>query len=450
MKTNFKYSVFLTQPTLKVLILAALLIGNVAWAASDNRAEELPLDKAIEIALANNPEIAARTYEQRAADARHDMAFSSRLPQVNLQSSIGRYHRDRMINPRRPGDGDTLQFTDQPFTGDVVVHMPLFTGGRLINESRAAKLLYDATRHQLTRNREELVFNVSSVFYNILAQRHTIEALEFSQKTLQEHCSRIKELIRAKKAATVDLLRTEVRLSTLEYHLTQQKNILAIQNRLLTNLMGVSSTTNKPPLVTGQLEPGTETVPEIGTTLNNALISRPDYLAAQATHSAREREMRAARALRMPSLSLRGAWGNQWDTHDLDQNNETGSIMLALDLPVFDGGYIRAEVREKRAIQSVAFERVRQLELQIQLDVETAILNINSSSERVLATGKSIEQAKESLRIEREKHAHAKGSVVDVLDAQSALLEAQMNYYRSLADYKTAHAQYRLAVGENY
>ena len=450
MKTNFTCSSFLTPPIMRGLILTVLFIGNSVWATFDHTPKQLSLNQVIETALENNPEIAARTYEQRAADARYDMAFSSRLPHVNLHSSIAQYHEDRMITPRRPGDGDTLQYTDQPLTGDVIVRMPLFTGGRLINESRAAKLLYDAAGHQLTRNREELVFNVSSIFYNILAQRHAIEALEFSQKTLQEHCSRIKELILAKKAATVDLLRTEVRLSTLEHHLTQQKNILAIQNRLLSNLMGVPYTTNGASVVTGKLEPGTETVPNIGTGLNNALLSRPDYLAAQATLSAREREMHAARALRSPSVSIKGAWGNQWDTHDSEQNNETSSIMLEIDLPVFAGGYIRAKVREKRAIQSAAFEKLRQLELQIQLDVETAVLNINSSSERVLATGKSIEQAKESLRIEREKHAYAKGSVTDVLDAQSALLEAQMNYYRSLADYQTAHAQYQLAVGENF
>jgi outer membrane protein TolC len=435
---------------MRTLTLIFLLIGNTALGAFENETEGLSLNEAIETALLNNPSIVARSYEQRIADARYDMTFSSRLPHVNLHGSIARYHEDRMITPRRPGDGDTLQYTDQPLAGDVIVRMPLFTGGRLINESRAAKLLYDAAGHRLTRNREEVVFNVSSVFYSILAQRHAIEALEFSQKTLQGHCSRIKELIWAKKAATVDLLRTEVRLSTLEYYLTQQKNILEIQNRLLTNLMGVPYTTNGFHVVTGKLEPSKENIPDIGTSLNNALLSRPDYLAAQATLSAREREMCAAKALRSPSVSVRGAWGNQWDTHDFEQNNETGSIMLEIDLPLFTGGYISAKVREKRAIQFAAFEKLRQLELQIQLDVETAVLNINSSSELVRATGKSIEQAKESLRIELEKDACAKGSVTDVLDAQSALLESQMNYYRSLADYKIAHAQYRLVTGKNF
>ena len=88
------------------------------------------------------------------------------------------------------------------------------------------------------------------------------------------------------------------------------------------------------------------------------------------------------------------------------------------------------------------------MKLQIQLDVETAILNIKSASERLRATETSIAQAKESLRIEREKYAEGKGSITDVLDAQDALLNAQTAYYYALSDYNTAIAQWRLAIGE--
>jgi outer membrane protein len=79
--------------------------------------------------------------------------------------------------------------------------------------------------------------------------------------------------------------------------------------------------------------------------------------------------------------------------------------------------------------------------------VETAVLNVGASLERVHATEKAIEQAKESLRIEREKYDLGKGAIVDVLDAQSALLDSQTNYYRALADYNVALAQLRLATG---
>ncbi len=423
-----------------IFVLLIFLIGFDASA--------LTLQDAIETALENNPGLSVRRYETSASAARQSMALSDRLPHLNLQGSITQYHEDRLMAPRRPGGADTLQFTDQPLAGEAVVQMPLFTGGRLLNKSRAAKLLHDASEHRFARSREELVFQVTSVFYSILAQRHTIEALEFSQGALQEHCNRIHELIRAQKAAQVDLLRTEVRLSDLKQQLTREKNILAIQTRQLTNLTGVPYAPAEPPTIVGKLEPDDVPVPDIEQGLLQALSMRPDYLEALATLTAQDKNLRAAHALRSPSLTLKGAFGSVWDGDDTEQENQTGSIMLAIDLPVFSGGYISAQVREKRAIHSMALERLRQLELQIQLDVEIAVLNIGSSYERIQATQKSIEQAKESLRIEQEKYSYAKGSITDVFDAQSALLDAQMNYYRSLANYKIAQSQYQLATGD--
>jgi outer membrane protein len=90
---------------------------------------------------------------------------------------------------------------------------------------------------------------------------------------------------------------------------------------------------------------------------------------------------------------------------------------------------------------------LRRLELQVRLEVETALLNITSARERIEAAGKALTQAEESLRIEREKYDLGKGTIIDVLDAQSALLDAQTNYYRALADLNIAHASLALATG---
>jgi outer membrane protein TolC len=75
-------------------------------------------------------------------------------------------------------------------------------------------------------------------------------------------------------------------------------------------------------------------------------------------------------------------------------------------------------------------------------------LNIQSSRERIDATRKAVDQALESLRIEGLKYDAGKGAILDVLDAQSALLDSQVNYYRALTDFHTALAQLRFATGE--
>jgi len=68
---------------------------------------------------------------------------------------------------------------------------------------------------------------------------------------------------------------------------------------------------------------------------------------------------------------------------------------------------------------------------------------------RVNATQKSIEQSKESFRIESLKYDLGKGSITDVLDAQSAQLEAETTYYQALTDYHISMARLKLATGES-
>ncbi len=75
------------------------------------------------------------------------------------------------------------------------------------------------------------------------------------------------------------------------------------------------------------------------------------------------------------------------------------------------------------------------------------MLNANSARERIRVTQKSVTEAEESLRIERQKYDLGKGAIVDVLDAQDALLNAQTTYYRALADFSIAKAQVELAAG---
>lgn len=412
----------------------------------------LTLAEAIQVALANNPELSAGRHDVEAAIAQRDAAFGAVWPSVGLVGGYMRHLDDQRLVPARY-NGEPGVFSDDIFSADVVLAMPLFTGGRLISDFKAAELLARSASHRLARTQGELVFNVSSVFYGVLAQRRVIEALEFSKGTLQEHLKRVRDLITAQKAAAVDQLRTEVRIADLEQRLASERNVLAIQTRLLSNLLGLAHA--------GQLlEPDGElsgipgSPPDVATALDLAYGRRPDYLAARAALEAQAKAVDAAQAGHWPTISLQAAYGRRWAGHPTTQpagarrEEDVGRVGVMVDIPIFEGGRIAARVRQERAKLRAAQERLRRLELQIQLDVETAILNIGSAAERVRATEKAIEQAKESLRIERERYELGKGAIVDVLDAQSSLLDAQTSYYRALADQDTAVTQLKLATGE--
>ena len=322
--------------------------------------------------------------------------------------------------------------------------MPLYTGGKIGNEVKATEQIVQSTHYQLLRNRRELVFNVSNIFYSMLGQQAVINSLTFSQKVMEEHHKIVSELLNAQKAARVDLLRTEVRLADIEQQLLRERNVLSIQHALLANLLGLDQQ-DKYFEIEGELSE-VDFATNIDQRTALTFENRQDYRSLESRVNAQQRKLDIAKAGRLPEISLRASYGNRWDA-DSSQDNEVGQIGVLIAIPLFEGGRIDAGVRREYSRLRAKREALRELQLQIRLELETSLSNIESTRARIEVTQKAVEQSEESLRIESEKYDYGKGAIVDVLDAQSAMLESQKNYYRALAEYNTALAQFRLAVG---
>jgi len=203
---------------------------------------------------------------------------------------------------------------------------------------------------------------------------------------------------------------------------------------VLTNLLGLPEDSH-PVSVAGRLEP--ESLPSLPleASLDDAYQRREDYLAAKAALEAQAKAVDAARAGHLPPVSLVGSYGERWSPDaserpsGIDTSDDVGIVGVTAAIPLYEGGQIDARVRQEQARLSAARHRLRELKLRIRLDVETAISNVRSARERILATETAVPSAAESLRIEREKYDIGSGSITE-------------------ADYSTALAQVRLAVGE--
>ncbi len=436
--------------------------------------ERLTLEQCIEIARANNPSLAAGVWDVQTTLAQWNIAASERWPNLRGTAGYNSYLQNQRLVPVRKNN-DPGMFSTSLFAGDIILRLPLFTGGRITNEINAAALLSQAAEHRLARTWEELVFNVSSTFYTILGQRPLIESLQFSTKVLNKQRQRVLDMMRVGKAAKVDVLRTEVRLSDLDQRLVREQTVLEIQRRVLATIMGIGDG-SRPVAVLGDLRVSRR-VPDVNGAIAMAYAERGDYRAARASLDAQMARVNVARAAQWPTLSLAGSYGTRvaagitdnaaafinrfmatpkplgqgdlaFRSPGVSSQLPVGNIGVVADYPLFDGGRITAQIREQEARLASAQANLRKLELQIRLDVETAILNVNSAQQRVRSTQKAIEQSKESFRIESEKYDLGKGSITDVLDAQSAMLDAQTNHYRALAEYNIALAQLGLATGE--
>jgi outer membrane protein len=456
-----EYSMCRLKRLYLLLVLAVLWAAYPLYATSDQKGQSAPvpkgvsdaksdqsrlsLEQCIDIALKNNPEVSRKKWNTETAWTERDIAQGRLWPELSAVGGYTHYRDDRLITPRRPGGQEVLGFTDELFSGDIVLSMPLYTGARLNNAVKAAELMAQSAKYQYLHSRRVLVFNVSNVFYSMLGQQQVIASLIFSQKALEEHHKRVSDLLDAQKAAKVDLLRTEVRLADIVQQLLRERNVFNIQRLLLASLLGLDRQ-DRHLNIQGELAL-TDVSARLDQGLSLAFKHRQDYQSLSSRADAQQKNLDMAKAGRLPQVALQASYGHRW-AGDSAQDNEVGQVGVFAAIPLFEGGRIAARISRERTRLIAQKEALRELKLQIQLEVETAISNIESIRARIDVTQKASEQAKESLRIEREKYDLGKGAIVDVLDAQSALLDSQTNYHRALADYNTALAQFRLAVGE--
>ncbi|MDF7800063.1 TolC family protein [Pontiellaceae bacterium B1224] len=432
-------------------LAAWLVFGAMSGRSAVPPTEALTLDRAIEMAVNNNPEVSAVQWQSVAAAADVDAVRAQRLPKVSLVGGYSYATEDQRLYPATYNSEPGV-FGSGVVDGAVVLKIPLYTGGKISSEIAASELMKRAAAGDLSRSREIVAFNVTSLFYSMLAQKEVIASVESAMTAMEEQRRTIQELVSLQKAARVDALRAEVRLAELQEKRTKEYNTLTIQQWTLAALLGLED--GQDVQLSGSLElSDPPQCPDANLCMKTALRNRNDYDAAQQRRAATGESVKSARSGFLPTLSLESSYGLRWmsDVQDAsggsDDFEDVGQIGLVAEWPLFSGGGTRAKVRRQTAVQQAALERERQLRLQIRTEVETALADISSATERIDTTKTAVDAARESFRIIQEKYELGKGAMVDVLTAQASLIFAETSYARARADLAISDARRKLAVG---
>lgn len=441
------------------LAAAALILSSIAimagFGAPDCFAQQnasvevqtLTLENCVEMALKNNPDISGSAYDELSRKSGVREAEALKSPVFNFDGGYQRHIDPQRIMPATANNQAGV-FSNDLWRTDLVFKMPLYTGGKIENEIALARKLLESAALKSQWTRQEIIFKVSTVFYGIIVQNKVIDAFAFSLSTMKEHYARVKEFIDAGKASSLDLLKMEVRIADIEQNLENAKNFFRLQKVNLLNFMGVDTNEanfNFTKELTFPDTNQTELNYDTDSLVKEALSARKDYAAAIASLEAQKNKIEAIRAGKKPVVSLVGTYGARGGTGG--DTGKLGYAGVAVTAPIHEGGAINAKTEtERMALKSLA-EKLRKFELQIKQEVKSAVLDILSSTKRVQATQKSIDQAKEALRIETEKYNFGKSSITDVLDAQAALLNAETNYYKMLAEFLTATQRLKYAKG---
>ena len=424
----------------KVLVFSAALLCCLgsANAADQLNIKDLTLDECTSIALSQNPRILTAT--QRAIQDREKVAARRgvKLPQIEFRTDALKYDWLPPNKEKILGGGTTDVYSA------LNLSMLLFSSGRAEANIDAAILRFYASQQELRRTRQEVAFEVTRSYYNVLRLEAILSAEEEAVRQMEHYLAVAKEKNEIGKAPKIDVLRAEVQLADVTQAKLLALNQLEIARLELLNAMGIQDRSIQVNPIKDDIPAPYYTKPD--EFLRESRETNPEYLRAQHLTKAAERDVTVARSEFGPNLSLIASYNAEGS--DLpDINNWFAGVTLSI--PIYTGGIVRARVGEAKAVVEQEKSTTNLINQRITLAVRSAVLSTQDAANRLVAASKSVEQAQEALNIAQEKYAVGLGSTTEVIDTQVALAKARTNYARALYDGKVAIAALDLAIGRD-
>lgn len=425
-------------------IAASEVPVTVAGDGRTKTSAAMDLGQLIRHAISANKGLAAARIAVTAADEDINIARGRSLPRLDAIGTLEHFPiRDKVRMIANPNAGPDPVQDDTILGFGVQITLPLYTGGRLKKEEDLAQAQREAASSRGDLTQQELIFNVTSTYYTYLLVKEVIAAQEAAVRSLRDSLRIEQARVDVGRAVPADMLRIQTRLSRAESTLAADRNRLDGTLEVLKAYLALPPEFRLAPV--GKLAPFKFDVNSPESLRNKALTMRPDLIALRHEAASQRLAIDVAGANLGPTVDLAAQYGAS-AASSVTQSD--GALMLRLRIPLYSGGVLQAQKRKAVARWSELTTRLAGAELQALAEVEKARLELSSTEARIEASSAAIKQAEESLRVEREKFAAARGTSNDLLLAEEALLAARTQYAAAVASSRQALAALQLATGE--
>ena len=414
------------------------------------------LDRCIQIALENNPQIEIARKQVEVRQAAVLGSYTGVMPQLTAN----------LVNANRTTSGDTpiivegvqLQVaegsTRTNYSNNVFLRMNLYDGGRSWNTIRRERQLVDTGILDQVNTENQVTVDVKTRYYNLLRALRLKEVTEEQVRLNEEQLRRTQSMYEIGSVARVDVLQTRAQLGGVRINLHNQENAVLQARAELANVMGIGSSEMfqiADPLESGSLD-------------MTAPMGLQDALRlAELTNPAIQRDEGGIRSALLGTKMARGGlWptvsGNIGysrsgvrfqDVYGTYDKNWRLSFNLNLSMPILNGTQTYAEISQAQTQQLIAEETLRQTRRTTSLTIRRALLNLDTAREVITLSNDNIVAAEESLRLAEERYRVGSGTLLDVFTAQEALARAKSDLAGAQYDYLIAQATLDGALGKS-
>ena len=424
--------------------LPVLLLIGVLRSEAQSPTTSIDIKQAIDMALANNYSLKADSLNNPIAGYGVRVAKAAWLPQLNFSSKAE--YNAALPSQMLPG-----KFIGEPDKDLIPVQLGTrYSTGASIEAtqtliSKAARLQVDAaemntgiakTKHLLSR--EELVYQVATAYYDLLATTEKINTTNKDYKNIREIESIAKAQYESGVLKRIDFESLQINAANIQSQLDQWQTKYDQQLVYFKYLLGLPA--NATVTITNELAGGPQSLQSGGT----RLYEREDVHLNRQLIASKELELKMIRAEKLPTVNAFARFNYQSQYNKMsdalkgDYGYKSSTIGITTSIPLFDGHRRKNRLNIAQVeLQQLQFRNEQQQQL-ANMEWVSASETLQNNRKQVLITQQNLELAEKVFTSRKALYTEGITTLIELLDAERELSQSRNLYTQAQINVQTS------------
>lgn len=409
----------------------------------------LTLDKALEIALDENPTIKVAAEEIALKKVASKEAWQSLLPEASLNGSL-----DHTIKAAEMKLNDMSFKMGQDGTNTanagLSINLPLFAPA-VYRAMSMTKTDIELAVEKSRASELDLINQVTKAYYQLMLAQDSYEVLQGSYKLAEDNFNVVNAKYQQGAVSEFDKISAEVQMRSIKPNVISAANAVTLAKLQLKVLMGITAdvdiktddnlTNYESMLFANQLK-------EEDMSLENNTTMKQFELNMKLL----EKNVKSLKTNFMPTLSMSFSYQYQSlynpniNFFDYTWSNSS-SLMFNLSIPLYRASNFTKVKSARIQMRQLDWNRI-DTERKLNMQVVSYRNNMTASSERVVSNKENVMQAEKAVQIAGKRYEVGKGTVLELNSSQVSLTQAQLTYNQSIYDYLVAKADLDQVLGK--
>ncbi len=427
----------------------AVLIAIVLVRQLPAQQRSFTIEESIRIGLENSKVLHASQMRAEYADAKASEAAATLYPSVRVQAAYQKLSSVPEFRIPIPGNVVIFPIVLNTYNARATLQQPLFTGWKLQAAADNAEFQAEASRHDLAKDRAELIYNIKAAYWNLYRAREVKRLADENVNQITAHLMDVENLLKQGMATRNDVLKVQVQLSNSKILQSDAGNNAQLAMLAFNSTIGLPLETEVD--LASSPTSQTKDFPEVSKLVTAAFEQRPEIQGMEWCLKATDAGITAAKGGWLPQVFLTGSYyyarPNPRIFPAKDEFKDSWDIGISLQFDIWNNLTSLHQTNAATAQHEQTKDVLSTLRDGITLEVTQNYLAFNQSKQRIRLSELGVEQASENYRVTAEKFKAGLTTNSELLDAEVALLQSKLQLTQALVEYGLAEARLEKAVG---